>query len=135
MIASADDPLATIFVLQGPPGLINQPIQVTRTRMVLGRDPKSSDVTFYPGEPSSVSRVHAVLEYDQTRGFSITDKASANGTRVNGRRLTVETPQSMRDGDEVVLGDLAKRGVKLRFALGKGARWSGGNEDKTQIGI
>jgi hypothetical protein len=128
-------PLATIIVLKGPSAMVNQPIYLTRPRVVLGRDPTATDVTFYAGEQSSVSRTHAVLEYDNAAGFSIMDKASANGTSLNGRKLNANLPEPVHDGDEVVLGDLSKRGVRLRFALGKGSRWVGGLDDKTQIGL
>jgi len=49
----------------------------------------------------SVSRLHAVLERYPT-GWCIRDMASANGTFVNGRRLSGERP--LRSGDEVRVG-------------------------------
>jgi FHA domain len=122
-------PLATLIVEQGPAAVLHQPIAITRPRTVLGRDPTQCDVTFYKGEQSSVSGVHAVIESSQ--GFSITDNGSTNGTRVNGKKLSVGIAQPVRDGDEIILGDLLNRGVKLRFAAGKGARWE--RDDRTQV--
>ena len=130
-----ENAIGTLFVLTGPSQMLHRPIYLTRPRTVLGREPGSTDITFYAGEPSTVSRVHAVLEYNETKGFSITDKGSANGTSLNGQRLSANAPEPVRDGDEVILGDLAKKGIKLRFASGKGERWVGGVDDRTRIGL
>ena len=123
------EPLATVIVEQGPAAMLHQPIAIMRARVLLGRDPSQCDIAFYKGEQSSVSGVHAVIESGQ--GFTITDRGSTNGTRVNGTRLNVGIAQPLRDGDEIVLGDLQNRGVKLRFATGKGARWE--RDDRTQV--
>jgi pSer/pThr/pTyr-binding forkhead associated (FHA) protein len=51
------------------------------------------------------------------RTFKITDNNSTSGTRVNGRRIQPNDPVELHDGDEIVLGDLAKLGVKLKFGF------------------
>ncbi|MCL4505426.1 MAG: FHA domain-containing protein [Chloroflexi bacterium] len=128
---AAEKALATLIVLQGPPNMLNQPLRVTKARVVLGRDSTSCDIAFYAGQPSSVSGVHAVLEYNEQAGFTIKDNGSTNGTMINARKLRVGVPEPIRDGDEITLGDTANRGVKIRFATGQGDRWA--NDDKTQI--
>jgi pSer/pThr/pTyr-binding forkhead associated (FHA) protein len=72
-------------------------------------------LVFYPDEASSLSRVHCVVQLDG-KHFVITDSNSSNGTRINGERLKPSDAVQLRDGDEVVLGNLGKLGVKLRFA-------------------
>ena len=103
---------------------------MTKPSIVIGRDPKC-DVTFYAGQPSTVSGVHAVLEMSAPGEFTIKDNGSTNGTRVNGAKLKVGVQVPLRDGDEITLGDIANLGVKLRFASGQGERWV--NNDRTQI--
>ena len=123
--------IATLIVLQGPPNMLNQPLRVTKPRVLLGRDATSCDFAFYAGQASSVSGVHAELSYTDQSGFTIRDSSSTNGTLLNGRRLKAGIPETVRDGDEITLGDPDNRGVKIRFATGQGARWA--NDDKTQI--
>ncbi len=122
--------LATLIVLQGPPNRTNEQVRLTKPSIVIGRDPKC-DVTFYAGQPSTVSGVHAVLEMSAPGEFTIKDNGSTNGTRVNGAKLKVGVQVPLRDGDEITLGDIANLGVKLRFASGQGERWV--NNDRTQI--
>ena len=127
---AATPALATLIVLQGPANLINQQLRITKPSTVLGRDSKC-DLTFYAGEASSVSSVHAVLQMTSPGEFTIVDSSSTNGTRVNGEKLKAGVELPLRDGDEIVLGDFANKGVKLRFASGQGERWV--NNDRTQI--
>ncbi|HEY3289763.1 MAG TPA: FHA domain-containing protein [Anaerolineae bacterium] len=127
---AASPALATLFVLQGPPNILNQQLRLTKNSTVLGRDAKC-DLSFYAGQPSSVSSVHAVVEMTADGAFSIKDNGSTNGTQVNGEKLKVGVPVPLRDGDEITLGNTANRGVKLRFASGQGERWI--NNDRTQI--
>jgi hypothetical protein len=49
----------------------------------------------------SVSRRHAVLRREGS-GYVVVDRASGNGTRINGR--SIHTAR-LRDGDEIALGD------------------------------
>ena len=52
---------------------------------------------------SKVSRVHAQLVQDDNGNISIVDLGSANGTYVNGNRISDET--RLKSGDEVRIGD------------------------------
>ena len=109
--------LATMTVLEGPSGLIGELFKISTFVTTLGRDPSQTDIAFYPDEASSVSRVHCLIELDDDNSFRITDQDSPSGTRLNGRALKPEISVVLADDDEIVLGSLAHRGVKLRFNL------------------
>jgi hypothetical protein len=127
---------ATLTVLEGPKGLLGEALKVTKPTSVLGRNPKTTDITFYADEESSVSRVHATLQQDAGQ-FKLTDNGSSSGTRLNGRNIRPNDPVPLQNGDEIVLGDLARRGVKLRFSAVEGGRQapkhSGPADDRTMI--
>lgn len=106
--------LATLTVIEGPKGLIDEPLKVITEKTTLGRHPSLTDLSFYADEPSSVSRIHCTIELVDNV-FQVTDNNSSAGTRLNGRKIQPDTPVDLADGDEIVLGDLARRGVKLRF--------------------
>ena len=117
-IFAADSPelvLATLTVLEGPSGLIGEPFKISSFVTTIGRDPAQTDIAFYPDEASSVSRVHCRIELDDDNSFRITDQDSPSGTRLNGRSLKPDVSVVLADEDEIVLGSLAHRGVKLRF--------------------
>ena len=63
------------------------------------------DLTPYRAYEEGVSRLHATMKITPT-GITITDLGSANGTRINGQRLSAHTPQSVEHGDLVNLGKL-----------------------------
>lgn len=131
-----DRVFATLTVLEGPKGLLGEALKVTKPTSVLGRNPKTTDITFYADEESSVSRVHATLQQDAGQ-FKLTDNGSSSGTRLNGRNIRPNDPVPLQNGDEIVLGDLARRGVKLRFNTVEGGRQapkhSGPADDRTMI--
>jgi FHA domain len=52
-----------------------------------------------------VSREHALLKRG-SQAITVTDLGSTNGTTVNGVRLAPNSPQALRDGDELRLGKL-----------------------------
>jgi ABC-type multidrug transport system ATPase subunit len=54
---------------------------------------------------SFVSRYHARIDRGET-GYTITDLGSANGTKVNDRRLTAEVAVPLADGDRIEIGAL-----------------------------
>lgn len=119
-IFAADTPefvLATLSVLEGPSGLIGELFKISNFVITLGRDPSQTDIAFYSDEASSVSRVHCRITLEDDNSFHITDLHSNSGTRLNGRALKPDLSVVLADGDEIVLGSLAHRGVKLRFNL------------------
>ncbi len=69
------------------------------------------DLTPDGGLEGGVSRRHARV-HQQKSQFFIEDLGSANGTFLNGQRLTPYLPHPLRDGDEVQLGR-----VRLRIAV------------------
>lgn len=112
--AAAGLALATLTVIEGPKGLIDEPLKIVGQKTTLGRHPSLTNLSFYADEASSVSRIHCTIELTD-HGFQLTDNNSSAGTRLNGRKIQPETPVDLADGDEIVMGDLARRGVKLRF--------------------
>ena len=65
----------------------------------LGRDPANNIVL---DKDTSASQFHARLDLDKGRIF-ITDLGSANGTWVNGKRITA--PASLNHGDRIRIGN------------------------------
>lgn len=115
--AGGPQPLATLCVIEGPADMKGRvfPIQSEMTK--IGRNPDMTDITFYSEERSSVSSLHCTLQV--FRGmFFLTDNNSRNGTSVNGQPLIPGRPCTLGDGDRIVLGDLALKGVELAFTLG-----------------
>jgi pSer/pThr/pTyr-binding forkhead associated (FHA) protein len=109
--------LATLTILEGPSGLIGEPFKISSFVTTLGRDPNQADIAFYPDEQSSVSRVHCRIELGDDNAFRVLDLNSSSGTRLNGRALKPEMSVVLADNDEIVLGSLTHRGVKMRFNL------------------
>ncbi len=92
-----------------------QPIYLQgREEYRVGRgDPKQGnrldlDLAPFRGLELGVSREHALLK-QSSRAITLTDLGSTNGTAVNGVRLTPNSPQALRDGDELRLGKLTLR--------------------------
>ncbi len=107
--------LATLTVQEGPAGLIGEVFKIGSPETVIGRNPAQADIVFYADEESSVSRLHCSIKLDDDNTFKLTDTNSSAGTRLNGRQIHPEVPVVLADGDEIVLGTLAQRGVKLHF--------------------
>lgn len=63
------------------------------------------DLSPYQAYASGVSRLHAVVKRDNQRAI-IMDLGSANGTYINGKRLTANVEQVLNHGDIVSLGKL-----------------------------
>jgi hypothetical protein len=133
--ALRDRVLATIVVLEGPKGLVGETISVLKPTTVIGRNPQTTDIQFYADEESSVSRVHCTIQKDGPT-FKLTDNGSSAGTRLNGRLLPPNDPVVLAANDEIVLGDLGRRGVKIRFNLASepgDVKYSGVADDRTRI--
>jgi hypothetical protein len=68
------------------------------------------DLAAFEGWRHGVSRRHVRLHHDGKSGtLLITDLDSTNGTFLNERQLTANTPTRLRDGDMIRLGDLVLR--------------------------
>jgi len=133
--ALKDEVLATLTVLEGPKGLMGEAINIVKPTTAVGRNSQTTDITFYSDVESSVSRVHCTIQKDRGT-FKLTDNGSSAGTRLNGRALPPNDPVVLADNDEIVLGDLGRRGVKMRFNLVAepgDLKYSGVADDRTRI--
>lgn len=92
-VAPTAMPSSADYVLVGRAGTF----PLVGTGIVVGRDPRAQIVVDDP----TVSRTHARLEVDGS-GVWVEDLGSANGTRVNGERIS---RQLLRPGDVLILGD------------------------------
>lgn len=63
------------------------------------------DLSRFNAYEHGVSRLHAVIGF-MGDGVTITDLGSANGTRVNGKRISPHTPYPLKHGDVISLGTL-----------------------------
>lgn len=90
-------------------------LSLTATRpLLVGRQDSARGV--YPdvdlstdgGYDAGVSRRHARL-WQQSNGYVVEDLESANGTFINGQRLTANLPTTVRSGDEISFGTLLVR--------------------------
>ncbi|MDX2290169.1 MAG: FHA domain-containing protein [Hyphomicrobiaceae bacterium] len=69
----------------------------------IGRDPALCQFVV-PGHETSVSRVHAQLNFVPGTGISINDLNSGNGTYLNGERLIGGARHVLQIGDTLRLG-------------------------------
>ncbi|NUM46962.1 MAG: FHA domain-containing protein [Anaerolineales bacterium] len=117
--ARTQDVLAYLDVLAASSDRKGHKISIYNARTTLGRDPNITDVQVYDAdEDCSVSGQHCTILYDRGR-FLITDDNSTNGTFVNGKRLLSNEPTELSDGDEIILGDIFRKGAKLCFEVNK----------------
>ena len=56
-----------------------------------------------------VSGVHAQIKFEASKGWSITDKHSSNGTKVNDRQLPPDVDTPLQNGDTIVLANVPLR--------------------------
>jgi pSer/pThr/pTyr-binding forkhead associated (FHA) protein len=61
------------------------------------------DLTPYQAYERGVSRLHTTIKIEKL-AVTVTDLGSANGTRVNGKRIAPHTPQILENGDILTLG-------------------------------
>lgn len=82
--------------------------ELDQARIAIGRS-AGSDVRL---PHLTVSETHATLE-QSAQGHSLRDEGSTNGTYVNGAPLVPLRPRTLRDGDEIEIGEF-----HLTFRLG-----------------
>lgn len=91
---------AVLSVVRGPAE--GRRITVPSGELELGRGcPSPGDL----GPDSSVSRRHALISVTQDGRVAIRDLGSANGTYVNGERLSKFDRHQLHHGDTIVLGE------------------------------
>jgi len=93
-------PAATRWSLVLPDG---QQVPLRAEGVRLGREQGSCDVLLPSGK---VSRTHAVVWIDEQGNPWVRDLGSANGTSVDGERIT---ERQLRDGSTLTLGDMSVR--------------------------
>jgi hypothetical protein len=92
---------------ESPDPIILQP----KPRMILGRGDVQAaqkpdvDLNPYGALQKGVSRMHAAI-YRNDTSLTLVDMGSANGTSLNGQRLSPDHPHVLRDGDEIRMGKL-----------------------------
>jgi pSer/pThr/pTyr-binding forkhead associated (FHA) protein len=81
----------------------------------IGRSRQNAELLFQAElETSPISRLHCTIT-DEEDHFMIRDEDSANGTYLNGERLTPVVPYRLKDGDLIELARVERGGVRLRF--------------------
>ena len=73
---------------------------IFRPKVQIGRS-KSSDNDIVLDWDGQVSKIHALLERNSQGRYSIQDKGSTNGIRVNGKRVA---SRILEEGDEILVG-------------------------------
>jgi pSer/pThr/pTyr-binding forkhead associated (FHA) protein len=92
-----------IVVRQGrEPGRI---FEIRKDRLTIGRS-RESDIFL---EDLAVSRLHTTISRDGQGQYVIRDESSANGTYVNGQKVT---EQVLAEGDEIQVGQTVLGFVK-----------------------
>ncbi|NLF74089.1 MAG: FHA domain-containing protein [Chloroflexi bacterium] len=106
------DPQSTILVhVQNHAEPINL---ASKDELMLGRSDLQTgwapdlDMSPFGGAEMGVSRRHASIRRGENT-LMLVDLGSANGTHLNGQRLTPDQPRVLRDGDEVRMGKLVFR--------------------------
>ena len=74
-------------------------VKLTKKRISIGRD-KNSNIII---NNNTVSKDHAILEFDEDYNCIIKDLNSSNGTYVNGQKLKT-VPLKLRTGDKITFG-------------------------------
>ncbi|MEW5987102.1 MAG: FHA domain-containing protein [Chloroflexota bacterium] len=119
--------LAKLHVEVARKDLVGVTIEIKSNRTTLGRNPKLSDVSLYDEDDiSTVSGDHCTIQFDKRLGkFFITDNNSTAGTEVNSVLLEPNQPRELNTDDVIVLGDLYRRGAKVRFEIVEAAAVAG----------
>ncbi len=87
----------------------------------MGRSKKHADLVFQANQADSpISRLHCTI-LEEDGAYFLRDDQSANGTYLNGVRLVPMDRNPLKDGDEILLANPERSGVRLQF------RWSGGS--------
>jgi pSer/pThr/pTyr-binding forkhead associated (FHA) protein len=73
-----------------------------KTAIIVGRNPKSSNIIFMPAAPG-ISSVHCEL-YRENELLKLRDIGSTNGTFLNGNRLATGVAYELKTGDTFFLG-------------------------------
>jgi pSer/pThr/pTyr-binding forkhead associated (FHA) protein len=97
--------IALHVVGQSQPLILKDMDEIVIGRRVAGEPPPTVDLTEYHAHLLGVSRRHAMIRSSVT-GYTIEDLNSNNGTWINEERLPANTPQLLKTGDQLRLGQL-----------------------------
>jgi pSer/pThr/pTyr-binding forkhead associated (FHA) protein len=93
---SQDQARAMLLICNG--GFEGMTYELGEEETLIGRNPTTHITLLDEG----ISREHAVILFDpQTRGWTVEDLQSTNGTKVNGRRVR---SHPLQDGDRIEIG-------------------------------
>lgn len=86
-----------------------------RDNVLIGRDPAQCNI-LVPDSFENVSRTHTEL-LRRLDGVYLRDKGSKNGTFVNNKRVEIEEPHLLKNGDKITLGipGLGGKVCELKF--------------------
>src|SRR5512143_76308 len=87
------------LTIQGPQNSWVYTIPIRSEPVIIGRQP-GSDLQL---DHQQVSRRHAAIHCTPTE-CSLEDLGSANGTRLNGEKLTSQVPTPLKQGDSIQIG-------------------------------
>ena len=93
---------------------LSERIQIGRLNHDGSGDPVDLDLTPFRAVAYGVSRLHAVIYY-QDRELEVEDLGSTNGTRINGLQIAPNVRTRLHSGDELEFGKLR---VVVRLVLG-----------------
>ncbi len=80
----------------------NRRIEITKPVVLLGRDSTKADIRML--DAPTVSSLHAKITCENG-SFFITDLNSLNGTAIDGRRISSNTPVAIKDNCSIKLGE------------------------------
>ena len=96
-MSGTDAPTCAVLVICNG-GFEGMEYELSSEETIIGRNP-TTDITLLD---ENISREHTIILWDaETRGHTIEDLQSTNGTKVNGKRVR---SADLQDGDEIEIG-------------------------------
>ncbi len=89
------------------PFIINNQREIVLGRAVPGSPAPTVDLSSLNAHLMGVSRQHATIRAHGNGKWTLADMGSSNGTWLNGTRLKLGQVETLRDGDQIRLGQLA----------------------------
>lgn len=80
----------------------------------IGRSNENAELIF---DNDNISRLHCIIHEGHTGNWTIEDQESANGTFINGQKLTPFVEKEIESGMLIELGPVEYGGIKFRFEL------------------
>lgn len=110
MTVSVDPALREAGSPEPPAGFAAATIDLRQPVTLIGR--RSEVRAIFPeidlSHDDAVSHRHALLQLYASGALLLRDIGSSNGTRLNGKAIGPMIDQSLKDGDEIVLGHWSK---------------------------